>query len=53
MVLAIPGGRGLFSQLQSVLDYSPNALPTDRLQLTKAVHHQLDDFRWLAPPVSR
>ena len=48
MVLAIPGGRGLFSQLQSVLDYSPTARPCDRLYLTRAVHDQLDDFRWLA-----
>lgn len=48
MVLAIPGGRGLFSQLQSVLEYSATAQPSDRLHLSKAVHDQLDDFRWLA-----
>jgi hypothetical protein len=48
MVLAIPGGRGLFSQLQSVLTYPTNAQPSDRLRLTPAVHDQLCDFRWLA-----
>lgn len=52
MVLAIPGGRGLFSQLQSVLDYSATARPSDRLFLSKAVHDQLDDFRWLAQNLS-
>jgi hypothetical protein len=48
MVLAIPGGRGLFSQLQSVLLHSPNAKPSDRLCLDQPVHDQLDDIRWLA-----
>ena len=48
MVLAIPGGRGLFSQLQSVLDYRPDAKPSDRLTLSSAVHDQLDDLRLLA-----
>jgi hypothetical protein len=48
MVLAIPGGRGLFSQLQSVLTYPTTALPSNRLRLTPAVHDQLSDFRWLA-----
>jgi hypothetical protein len=48
MVLAIPGGRGLFSQLQSVLLHAHNPKPSDRLRLSPAVHDQLDDFRWLA-----
>jgi hypothetical protein len=48
MVLAIPGGRGLFSQLQSVLLHAKNPKPTDRLHLSQPVHDQLDDFRWLA-----
>jgi hypothetical protein len=48
MVLAIPGGRGLFSQLQSVLLHSPQAKPSDRLCLSQPVHDQLDDIRWLA-----
>jgi hypothetical protein len=47
MVMAIPGGRGLFSQLQSVLTYDNNPKPTDRLRLSPAVHDQLADFRWL------
>jgi hypothetical protein len=52
MVLALPGGRGLFSQLQSVLTYPGNAKPSDRLRLTRAVHDQLDDFRFLAQELS-
>jgi hypothetical protein len=48
MVLAIPGGRGLFSQLQSMLLHAKNPKPTDRLRLSQPVHDQLDDFRWLA-----
>jgi hypothetical protein len=48
MVLAIPGGRGLFSQLQSVLLSAHDPKPTDRLQLSQPVHDQLSDFRWLA-----
>jgi hypothetical protein len=48
MILAIPGGRGLFSQLQSVLTHSAAPNPSDRLRLSPAVHDQLDDFRWLA-----
>jgi hypothetical protein len=52
MVLAIPGGRGLFSQLQSVLLHAQDPKPTDRLRLSTAVHDQLDDFRWLANELS-
>ena len=48
MTLAIPGGRGLLSQLQAVLTYSPTARPSDRLNLLRPVHDQLDDLRWLA-----
>ena len=47
MILAIPGGRGLLSQLQAVLTHSANARPSDRLILSTAVHDQLDDLRWL------
>ena len=45
MVLAIPGGKGLFSTLQEAFRH-----PTDggRLKLTKNVHAFLADFRWLA-----
>jgi hypothetical protein len=52
MVLAIPGGRGLFSQLQSVITYDSDPKPSDRLQLSPAVHEQLDDFRWLVASLS-
>jgi hypothetical protein len=48
MVLAIPGGRGLFSQLQAVLLSAHDPKPTDRLQLSQPVHDQLNDLRWLA-----
>jgi hypothetical protein len=48
MMLAIPGGRGFFSQLQSVLIHRDNPQPADRLRLSSAVHDQLDDLRWLA-----
>ena len=44
MSLALPGSRGLFSQLQSVLTSTAD----HRLTLTAAVHDQLDDLRWLA-----
>jgi hypothetical protein len=47
MALAIPGIRGLFSQLQSVLTHTDEPKPTDRLSLSTAVHDQLDDLRWL------
>jgi hypothetical protein len=48
MALALPGGRGLFLQLQSVLTYTGNPHISDWLCLTRAVHDQLDDFHWLA-----
>ena len=42
MVLAIPGGRGLFSALQRALWRN-----TGRIRLNQAVHDELDDWRWL------
>ena len=48
MALALPGSRGLFSQLQSVLTSTMH----ERLLLTPAVHDQLDDLRWLANDIS-
>ena len=42
MVLAMPGGRGLFSALKRVLRRT-----TGRIRLTQAVHDELDDWRWL------
>jgi hypothetical protein len=51
MITAIPGGRGMLSQLQATLTYSPQARPTNRLALTRAVHDQLADLRTLAEDV--
>jgi hypothetical protein len=46
MVLAIPGGRGLFSVLQEVLKHRcDNGM---RLRLTSGVHSVLQNFRGLA-----
>lgn len=52
MILAIPGGRGFFSQLQSTMTYAVNAKPSDRLTLSPAVHDQLEDLRFLASDLS-
>jgi hypothetical protein len=46
MVLAIPGGRGLFSVLQEVLKKQCDN--GTRVRLTPIVHSVLQDFRWLA-----
>jgi hypothetical protein len=43
MAPAIPGSRGLFSPLQTILSKQKT-----RLYLTKDAHDFLDDFRWLA-----
>jgi hypothetical protein len=48
VITAIPGGRGMLSQLQATLTYLPTARPSDRLTLTRAVHDQLADLRSLA-----
>ena len=45
MVLALPGGHGLFSTLQDALS---KASPDGRIRLTKHVHDSLHDFRLLA-----
>ena len=42
MVLAIPGGKGLFS----ALDYALRRT-TGRIRLTQAVHDELDNWHWL------
>jgi hypothetical protein len=47
MVLAIPGGRGLFSILQTGFRYSDRS----RIRLDKAMRAQLDDFETLAHEV--
>jgi hypothetical protein len=46
MVLAVPGGRCMFSVLQNVLTKRCNV--TARLRLVKPVHAILADFRRLA-----
>jgi hypothetical protein len=51
MVLAIPGGRGLFSVLQEVLRYKCDG--GNRLCLTQAVHGVFSDFHWLASDLER
>ena len=43
MSLALPGSRGLFSHLQQAI----RSRQGNRLRLTAAFHHALDDFRWL------
>lgn len=49
MVLAIPGGRGLFSQLQHSLKVQTEG----RVKLKQAVQDQIEDFWWLANDIVR
>jgi hypothetical protein len=49
MVLAIPGGEGLFSHLQGAIRQSAQK----RVRLTTLVHHQLADFKFLADDLGR
>lgn len=51
MVLAVPGGRGMFSVLQNVL--SKRCDVASRLRLTQPVHAILKDFQWLAQDLAR
>ena len=44
MVLAIPGGRGLFSMLQHGFRHTEH----NRIRLTPGIHAHLADFEWLA-----
>jgi hypothetical protein len=50
MVLAIPGGCGLFSVLQEVLKRGCDK--GTRVRLTPIVHSVLQDFRWLATDIN-
>ena len=52
MAVALPGSRGMFSQLQAVLLHSEKPKPHDRLPLTQSTHDALDDFRWIANSVA-
>jgi hypothetical protein len=51
MVLAIPGGRGLFSVLQEVLKHRCDN--GSRVRLTSGVHSVLHDFRGLSRDLAR
>ena len=48
MALALPGARGLFSQIQEALF----RVKVKRVTLSKGVHEALADFRWLAEYVA-
>ena len=48
MSLALPGSRGLFSHLQQAI----HSRRGNRLRLTTAFHHALDDFRWLQQQIA-
>jgi hypothetical protein len=48
MVLAIPGGRGVFSQLQAILTTVETPHPSDHLHLSTAIHNQLNNIHWIS-----
>ena len=50
MVVAIPGGKGLFSTLQEA--FQDPEQHRHRLRLKKSAHDFLDDWRWLAASLS-
>ena len=49
MALALPGARGLFSQMQEALCH----VKGKRVTLSPGVHDALDDFKWLAEDVTK
>ena len=49
MSLALPGSRGLFSHLQQAI----HSRQGNRLRLSAAFHHAMDDFRWLHQQLHR
>ena len=49
MTLALPGARGLFSQMQEALRH----VKGKRVALSKGVHEALADFRWLASDLAQ
>jgi hypothetical protein len=51
MVLGIPGGKGLFSVLQEALRTKCDH--GSRVTLSSAVHHILENFRWLTQDLTR
>ena len=48
MALALPGARGLFSQMQDALCH----VIDKRVTLSPGVYDALDDFKWLAEDVA-
>ena len=50
MVLALPGGQGMFSMLQDALTKRPAS--NNCIHLTQNIHDQLDDFRYLLSELS-
>ena len=49
MALALPGARGLFSQMQEALSH----VNGKRFTLSPGIHNALDDFKWLAEDVAQ
>ena len=49
MALALPGARGLFSQIQEALCH----VKGKRVTLSQSVHDALDDFKWLPKDVDK
>ena len=49
MAIVLPGARVLFSHIKEALHH----VEIKRLVLTRAVHQDLEDFRWLAEDLSR
>ena len=49
MDIALPGVRGLFSHMQEAIRH----VEVERVVLTRGVHQDLSDFRWLAEDLSR
>ena len=44
MALALPGARGLFSQMRETLFH----VKVKKVTLSTGVHEALEDFKWLA-----
>ena len=49
MALALPGARGLFSQMQEALCH----VKVKRVTLSPGVHDALENFKWLAEDVAK
>ena len=49
MALALPGARGLFSQMQEALCH----VEGKRVTLSPCLHKALEEFKWLADNVAK